>query len=49
MDKWMSFKRGVEWANFLGLSIRWLRDEEPTEEKLRGIFELMKKVRYAHT
>lgn len=46
--KWKNFKKGVEWANFIGLSVRLLRNREPTEEDLRGVFTLMKKVQYRH-
>lgn len=49
MDSWRSFKKGVEWANFLGIPVRWIRDDEPTEDRLRGVFELMKLGRYAST
>lgn len=49
MDRWQSFKKGVEWANFLGIPVRWLRDDEPTEDRLRGVFELMKPARYPLT
>lgn len=45
-NSWKSFKKGVAWASYLGLSVRWLRNDEPTEENLRGVFELMKRVRY---
>lgn len=45
-NSWKSFKKGVAWASFLGLSIRWLRNDEPTEDNLRGVFEFMKRVRY---
>lgn len=47
VDRWGSFKKGVEWANYLRLSVRWLRDDEPTEEKLRFVFEMMKRAQYA--
>ena len=49
MDSWRSFKKGVEWANFLGIPVRWFRDDEPTEDRLRGVFELMKLARYPST
>ena len=45
-NRWREFKKGVEWAQYLGLEIRFLRSNEPTEENLRGVFELMKKARY---
>ena len=41
-DSWLSFKHGVAWAMYLGISVRWLREDEPTEDNLRGIFDLMK-------
>jgi hypothetical protein len=41
-DSWKEFKKGVVWALYLGMSVRWLRNDEPTEEKLRGVFNLMK-------
>lgn len=45
-DSWKVFKKGVFWADYLGLSVRWLRGNEPTEDNLRATFELMKKGRY---
>jgi len=47
-DKWQCFKKGVEWARYLGIQIRWLRDEEPTKEKLLSVFEIFKMARYDH-
>lgn len=46
-DRWKSFKKGVEWAQYLGISIRWLRDQEPTEEALQFVFAMMQKATYA--
>jgi hypothetical protein len=46
-NSWKNFTNGVAWASYLGLSVRWLRDNEPTEDNLREVFELMKSVRYA--
>lgn len=46
-DRWKSFKKGVEWAQYLGISIRWLRDQEATEEALQFVFAMMKKGTYA--
>lgn len=45
-NRWREFRKGVEWAQYLGLEIRWLRATEPTKENLRGVFNLMKKVQY---
>ncbi|NMM29444.1 MAG: hypothetical protein HHJ12_19735 [Glaciimonas sp.] len=47
-DKWRDFKRGIEWATYLGFDVRWLRQDEPTTEKLRIVFEIMKKAVYAN-
>ncbi|WP_319241829.1 hypothetical protein [uncultured Propionivibrio sp.] len=46
-DRWKSFKKGVEWALYLGISIRWLRDREPDEEALQFVFAMMQKANYA--
>ncbi len=45
-NSWKSFKKGIAWASYLGLSVRWLRNDEPTEENLRGVFAIMKRARY---
>jgi hypothetical protein len=46
-DKWRDFKRGIEWATYLGIETRWLRKDEPTQENLQFVFEIMKKAVYA--
>lgn len=46
-DKWRDFKRGIQWAAYLGIEIRWLRKDEPTQENLQFVFEIMKKAVYA--
>lgn len=45
-NSWKSFKKGVAWASFLGISVRWLRSHESTESNLRAVFAIMQKVRY---
>lgn len=47
-NSWKNFKKGVSWAIYLDISVRWLRKDEPTEQKLRSVFNLMKnkKMRY---
>jgi hypothetical protein len=47
-DMWKYFKKGIEWAQYLGIEIRWLRNDEPTEEKLKYVYEMMKIVSYGH-
>lgn len=47
--RWLDFKKGALWACYLGISVRWLREDEPNDENLRSVFNLMgmKKLRYA--
>lgn len=47
-DDRRNFKKGVEWAQYLGIEIRWLRKDEPTEEKLDYVFFMMKIAQYDH-
>jgi hypothetical protein len=42
------FKKGLEWAKYLGIRVRWLRDDEPTEEKLDYAYFMLKIARYDH-
>jgi len=46
LDRWRSFKKGVEWANYVGQPVRWLRNALPTNENLGIAFELMKRAHY---
>lgn len=39
--RWRPFKQGAQWACFLGISIRYLRDKEPTEENMRNAFGIL--------
>lgn len=47
VDRWGSFKKGVEWANYVGQPVRWLRDKPPTDENLVFVFQMMKRVQYS--
>lgn len=47
-DKAFPFKKGVDWATYIGLEIRWLRDKEPTQENLDFARYMMKVANYAH-
>jgi hypothetical protein len=47
-DKRQCFKKGIEWAQYLGIKVRWLRDDEPTEEKLEFVYGMLKMARYDH-
>ena len=46
-NRWREFKKGVEWAQYLGQEVRWLRDQDPTDENLRNVFGIMKLMRYS--
>ncbi|KRW58566.1 hypothetical protein [Pseudomonas sp. TTU2014-080ASC] len=47
-DNRRAFKKGIEWAQYLDIKIRWLRDDEPTEEKLDYVYYMLKMARYDH-
>lgn len=42
------FKKGIDWAQYLGIKVRWLRDDEPTEEKLDFVYSMLRIARYNH-
>jgi len=46
--QWRRFKQGVRWANYLDIPVRWLREEEPTEENIRNAYSILglEKVHY---
>lgn len=41
LDKWREFKKSALWAKYLGIPVRWLRDEEPTDENLRVAYNFL--------
>jgi hypothetical protein len=45
-NKRLEFNKGIRWAQYLGIEIRWLRKDEPTVEKLNFVFAIMKKASY---
>lgn len=45
-DKRRDFNKAISWAQYLGIEIRWLRKDFPTEEKLDSVFAIMQKVEY---
>lgn len=40
-NRWLQFKQGVFWANYLGLKVRHLRDRELKEENIRFAFTML--------
>ncbi|PCR94582.1 hypothetical protein CP336_19685 [Pseudomonas fluorescens] len=47
-DSRRRFKKGIEWAQYMNIKVRWLRDDEPTEEKLDYVYHMLKRARYDH-
>lgn len=47
-DDRRGFNKGIEWAQYLGIKVRWLGDDEPTEEKLYYVYYMLKIARYDH-
>ena len=45
-NKRLEFNKGIRWAQYLGIEIRWLRKDEPTDEKLDFVFAIMQKANY---
>lgn len=47
-DNRRRFKKGIEWAQYMRIKVRWLRDDDPTEEKLDYVYRMLKRARYDH-
>jgi hypothetical protein len=45
-NKRKEFNKAISWAQYLGIEIRWLRKDPPTEEKLDFVFAIMQKAEY---
>lgn len=41
------FKKCIEWARFIGVDIRWLRDKNPTEENIDAAYHMHKIGKYS--
>lgn len=42
----VAFRKGVNWARYLGISVRWLRDNDPTQENMEFAMAMLRRVRY---
>ncbi len=42
------FDKGIDWACYIGVEIRWLRDKEPTQENRDFVYAIMERANYAH-
>lgn len=41
-NKWREFKKGVAWAQYLGIKVRFLGQDEPSDDNMRYVFGLMR-------
>lgn len=46
-NKWRDFKRGIGWADYLGIKVRWYRGFDKSENPIKSAFEMLKIGRYA--
>lgn len=45
-DRRLKFKQALDWANYAGIEVRWIRSEEQTKEKIDSAFEILSKAIY---
>ena len=46
MKKWVKFKKGVAWATYLGIEVRWIRDNPESKETLEYAYEMLGMANY---
>jgi hypothetical protein len=46
MQAKVAFRRGVNWARYIGISVRWLREEDLTTENIASAMAMLRIVRY---
>lgn len=46
-NKWREFKKGAAWAYYLGIKVRFLDNDEPSDENVASAFELMQQIDFA--
>lgn len=47
VDKWLEFKRGVSWATYIGLEVRWVRERHDDPKVLEMAFQMLKNATYS--
>ncbi len=47
-DDARAIRKGVEWAAYIGVQLRWLRDKEASPENIEFMRHMMKTANYAH-
>jgi hypothetical protein len=45
-NEWLNFKKGVAWATFVGLEVRWVRDDHDSPKALKKAFDIFKTANY---
>lgn len=45
-NKWREFKKGIAWANYLGIDVRWHRGFDESEDRLKNTFDMLKIAHY---
>jgi hypothetical protein len=46
MKKWHKFKKGVAWATYLGIKVRWIRDSPESRETLEDAYDILGRANY---
>jgi hypothetical protein len=46
-SKWRDFKKGIAWANYLGIEIRWYRGMDESDDPLKSAYLMLKIARYS--
>jgi hypothetical protein len=47
LGKGLAFRKGVHWARYIGMDVRWLRDKELNQENLESAMYMMSISRYS--
>lgn len=47
IDNRRAFNKGLQWAKYIGYEIRWLRDQEQTEENIQLAYTILKRGNYS--
>jgi hypothetical protein len=45
--KWREFKKGIAWANYLEIEVRWYRGIDESDERIKTAYEWLKIAHYA--
>lgn len=45
-DRRLRFKQALDWANYAGIEVRWIRSEQQTKEQIDNAFKILSKAIY---